>query len=1127
MGGVTLAPVEGEENAYTYTDANGAVVTVRPQDSSTETTTTTWVITLTEKKDTVEGTGEVEIPDVEPPLADLPPAEGGESGSLSVKEVLDKVDGDTFDGEAATITKDADGNTTKIVSGSKTYEFTYTPGEAITVKDLSIADIFALLPQGGDSPYTMGEDGIYFNGHKVAFDEATGVYTPVTVTMTMTDTQAGKEDHVTQGGQEATPPDDAVTEANTEKEAAIQAVVNALHADKVTGITADSVKAQLDKDTDGNGVWTVTVTATVDGKEKTFTYTVTSSSTTEEEKWNATKVEEKDIENLVDGSGSTTTTTGNAYVSGETIVWTESVADQEVTLKDGKVDITVGSQFDGANVESVKQNGDGTTTVVTKTTNDKGEAVTKTYTFHYNQEVTQAEKDKLLGAGQAGDFTDLKKITWDVSVTTESTKTEEKNEAIFVGNGLTQSNGKYHYQDGGKDIVFDNGSTKTETVTSADGTTTTTVYTIEEQEVPLAKLTAEEIAGILGENYTDVQVKDGVITATHNGKTVTVNAAQTYKTLTVKKEVSTSKNDNLAFTDNNKEEAQNRLIQAIKDTVSNAKPNETVYVTVEGKEYALSIVDGKLVGLVDGSVDVKITESELIQWIEDNTAVNFEAMNKEELVKYLEATKENSSAPNYQLDHLDLLIDGKLKVDGEEVDCVVIPDDLEVKVSDSADSLVNGTGDIKDVNLKDYVSLDPASGRNEYKREEGQDHTLGDEKYQFYNVKGTVAYGFVDSYGKKADAMNKAEAIGGVVVKIDGRFRVYQHTASLDAYGYLGGESNGCAWQNYQSSWENLLKPGQKEYDKNSGQWVSSGWHGYQQWQVRGYDLMLGNLTLLPDGKVTASGENTYSYSAQLTTKSSSTQDNAASGTSLVVNGLTSGTSTTVDGEGGSALSGSYQITETKAEKDLKEEDGAWKYGGSGSSAYDTYQTWTQGSGSGSATFDQYNAGAKLNYTYTYEVPGAPDIVIDSRNVQAVRNVDVLLENTTVTTRPGNPIVDTETTPAPVTPTPTPTPTPEEDDDDPTPPVIVEEEDVPLAEDPVLPDVEIPDEEVPLVEAPDEEIPDVEVPDEEVPLTELPDEEVPLADVPQTNDSFLLEALALLSSGASGLWLSLNKKRKS
>ena len=42
----------------------------------------------------MEGTGEVEIPDVEPPLADLPPAEGGESGSLSVKEVLDKVDGE-------------------------------------------------------------------------------------------------------------------------------------------------------------------------------------------------------------------------------------------------------------------------------------------------------------------------------------------------------------------------------------------------------------------------------------------------------------------------------------------------------------------------------------------------------------------------------------------------------------------------------------------------------------------------------------------------------------------------------------------------------------------------------------------------------------------------------------------------------------------------------------------------------------------------------------------------------------------------------------------------------------------------------------------------------------------------
>lgn len=64
------------------------------------------------------------------------------------------------------------------------------------------------------------------------------------------------------------------------------------------------------------------------------------------------------------------------------------------------------------------------------------------------------------------------------------------------------------------------------------------------------------------------------------------------------------------------------------------------------------------------------------------------------------------------------------------------------------------------------------------------------------------------------------------------------------------------------------------------------------------------------------------------------------------------------------------------------------------------------------------------------------------------------------------------------------------------------------------------------------ETPEIEIPEEDVPLAkepeiEIEDEDVPLADVPQTGDNFLFEAISLALSSASGLWLGLNKKRRS
>lgn len=73
----------------------------------------------------------------------------------------------------------------------------------------------------------------------------------------------------------------------------------------------------------------------------------------------------------------------------------------------------------------------------------------------------------------------------------------------------------------------------------------------------------------------------------------------------------------------------------------------------------------------------------------------------------------------------------------------------------------------------------------------------------------------------------------------------------------------------------------------------------------------------------------------------------------------------------------------------------------------------------------------------------------------------------------------------------------------------------------------IPDEEVPLDELPAEITEIADIPDEETPLADIPDEEVPLADVPETGDGALLWASL---SGLSGLALAVlaiaGKKRK-
>ena len=118
----------------------------------------------------------------------------------------------------------------------------------------------------------------------------------------------------------------------------------------------------------------------------------------------------------------------------------------------------------------------------------------------------------------------------------------------------------------------------------------------------------------------------------------------------------------------------------------------------------------------------------------------------------------------------------------------------------------------------------------------------------------------------------------------------------------------------------------------------------------------------------------------------------------------------------------------------------------------------------------------------------------------------------------GTPTTPNAQTPGPLTPpdritvTPPTPPTPPTSNDDPyVPPVIIDDEDVPLVETPVVdvPEPEVPLAEEPVVDIPEEEVPLIEAPEE----VEIPEEDVPLADVPKTGDiSAMWYAVTLLSA---------------
>lgn len=626
-----------ENGVISYVDpATGATVTVRlVQNTGTSTTNTTYTIEVSQTKTVVEemtesGTtdvgGSTEKPDG---TTVYDPVEEGKDDSADVDSFIDDVLKAADEDETVTKTVNPDGSIT-VTDGNMQYDIT------ITETTLSAADVAGnkahqvqLLGDG----YVLSADGQKIltadGGYEV--DVTTDALTGKAImrTIKVTDLHAGQDDQTTKTEDEITADTNAAIE-----QAVSDAVVKALEAEDAKDFQ------MVGEPINHNGVWTVKVTATVGGVQKEFTYTVDTNVTDDVEKWSVNKSGDA---NYVDGSGSTTTNTGNASVTGETIVWNGTKTDEKITVTEdkttGEVSFNInidGNKFEGAEIKagSIKETGGKITeltTTVTTVVDGKTVVTEKTYKFTYDVALSEEEVAAFLkGQGAEGaTLTGLSKVTWTIdekvttttpavedSSTTDETKNGDESKITNLPEGVTKNtDGTYSYKftdKGEEKTIILTGQNGKWTFTTEDGKTT---YTIEETS---ATIEDDQIVALLRQNYNipegvNVTISGSTASYTNSdGQRITINfTGLTGTNVTLKIDVK----DQIEST-KSEEDVKDQITKWVQDQVT---------------KYGSVTFGGQVI--TKDTTTEKI--GEIIEKVAVNSTVSFEKMSESEIKQML------------------------------------------------------------------------------------------------------------------------------------------------------------------------------------------------------------------------------------------------------------------------------------------------------------------------------------------------------------------------------------------------------------------------------------------------------------------------------------------------------------
>lgn len=604
----------------TSTDENGNTVTrvtyYKITGNTVETTTETTLVLKVEKGtvdvDNEDLTTEIKLPSIK-----------DESGKeiLSAKQLNDLLKDQKPDKDGTyKIEKEANG---------KTYLYTITEstdqGTLLTNKQLADR-----LGKG----FTADDNGVYYKGEKLTFDQMDAVRK--TLSYTVAATEITKAPGQVEGGQESI--------ESAEETAKLEAIKAALtDAAKKTGINVDSedFKNQLNTiDPTGKGQLNLSYT---DADGNVHTVTLRYDGATVSAPQPGSSDPSKDTETRKDVTDNVIT--GTAYVTGSN-TWTESGSLNGTYVKPGSGKLP---SLDGWTIAS-KDPEKGTTTYKKEETvtspDGTSTKITRTCTItESSASLTDAEKEEIAwkelqnksGKDKATllqegysidigsmDFSGIKRVEWTIDTLSESTKTDTKdlNDKLVIPGGKNWS-----IDEKARTITVD-GKTYDNVTKTNDGYTCTvedkngvkTTYTFTKKAG--APLTPEEIQTALAGQYSvsadSIRLNaDGkTATFTKGDETITVDYSTLSETLTVRKDVHTSSSvTGIIKDDKDLEKAYDELWKQIQEIQSKLQPGEELRIG-------------------ETKIDSTTKKEDIIKYF--TKAISPDNMSKDELIKALQ-----------------------------------------------------------------------------------------------------------------------------------------------------------------------------------------------------------------------------------------------------------------------------------------------------------------------------------------------------------------------------------------------------------------------------------------------------------------------------------------------------------
>lgn len=617
-----------DENGNTVTRVTYYEITGTSVKTHTETTLVLKVEKGTVDVDEKDLTTEIELPSITAKNTDETKTDVIEISSEKLGEMLKDEYYNNDTGEYVYTETDANGK-----------EYTYKVKKTEDTKQLTNKQLADRLGEG----FTGDDNGVYYKGEKLTFDQKEAVrktlsYTVEVTEITKTPGQVGTKEDAEE----------------TAKLAAIKAALT--DAAKKTGIDVDSenFKNQLNTiDPTGKGQLNLSYT---DADGNVHTVTLRYDGATVSAPQPGSSDPSKDTETRKDVTDNVIT--GTAYVTGSN-TWTESGSLNGTYVKpgSGKLPSLDGWTVDindpekGTTIykkEDTVTLPDGTITKITRTCTITESSASLSDTEKeeiawaelLNQHPEYKNKDELKAAGyniniSSMDFSGIKRVEWTIDELSESTKTDAKdlNDKLVIPGGKNWS-----IDEKARTITVD-GKTYDKVTKTNDGYTCTvedkngvkTTYTFTKQAG--APLTPEEIQTALAGQYSvsadSIRLNaDGkTATFTKGDETITVDYSTLSETLTVRKDVHTSSSVTDIIKDNKDlEKAYDELWKQIQEIRSKLQPDEELWI-------------GKT------KIDSTTKKEDIIKYF--TKAISPENMSKDELIKALQEQERIAKSSTY------------------------------------------------------------------------------------------------------------------------------------------------------------------------------------------------------------------------------------------------------------------------------------------------------------------------------------------------------------------------------------------------------------------------------------------------------------------------------------------------